>query len=350
MSPVVKNSLGPLTLTLVRTAEAPQRRPDVLNEPILEKKTPEIDPLSPSRFIQLPPEISLEVLLLLPVEDLLRLRHTCTSYKTFIDNTPELQSRISYYFIQKVKPECHILLEELRVDLTCNKLSVEVGNDLCLWKLTHKTDSMPQLNITIPWISHLTIKGGEPNQLTTLFKQLLESNRLTTLCLLDCKIDLETWELLKSLQNSSHDDKNIPVFYFCNLHTAGFELPAELSTLSPNIITIEPSKAFEYSMERFLTQESDWIAVKEFGQQVQNDSLPGEVVLKKWQELKPILRAGIIHSIWYSKLMPLAGEDLPTSERLIQKQVKAFIAEDPHHPAVRAAAQKNLEKFMQTGL
>jgi hypothetical protein len=300
--------------------------------------------LGPLSRLHLPHELSLEVLLGLPVANLLTSRLICRYYRDFIDNTPELQSRITHHFLQTVLPSCNIPLDDLKIDLTHNKLSVEVGNNLCLWKLTQKTSSVPRLNRAVPWISHLIIKNAESTELTEIFTQLRETKRLSTLYLLNCAIDSEAFHCLKSLQ-TSEEDRRIPVFYFCNLLTVGFELPVKLSIQSSNIVFIEPDKASAYSIERFLSEESDWIAAKEFDRHIQNDSFPGEVILKKMEELKPIVQAGIVSSIWYSKLMPVVGEDSPTPNSLILRRVQTFIIENPHHPAIKAASQKNLKIF-----
>jgi hypothetical protein len=308
--------------------------------------TPSPPSFSQLQLDQMPHELLLEILLLLPIENLLAMRLVCNPFKDLIDGTPELQVRIAYHLLQKMQPNCYIPLDDLKTDLTQNKLSVEVNNNLCLWKLTQDTSSLPQLNSTVSWINHLIVKNAKPKELTKLFTKLQENKRLLTLYLLNCEVDSEALTFLKLLQIRFADDQKFPIFYFCDLKAIDCELPIEFSTASSNIVLIESNRATAYSIERFLSEESDLIAAREFDLQVQNESSSGELVLKKMEALKSAIKAGIVSSIWHSKLM--SQDSLTISKSLMQRVVKAFVVEYPHHPAVRAAAKKNLSILLQS--
>jgi hypothetical protein len=303
-----------------------------------------IAPLSELQFIQLPQELSLETLLLLPAEDLLKMRSICKYYKTFIDSSPELQTKIAHRYLQKMQPECHIPLNDLKIDMTHHKLSVEVDGNLCLWKLTQKS-SHPELNKTIPWISHLIVKEGKQKELTELFTQLQQSTRLVTLYLLNCEVDSKAIEALQLLLIPNDQGLKPPVLYLCNLRPIACELPSQLSNSSSNVVMIDSSKTGEYSIEKFLTKESDWIDLKELDSQVQNESFSGEWILRKMKEMHPIIQTGIISSIWHSKLTPTSGATPQISRNVIRKKVFDFVSDEPHHPAVRVAVRKNLENI-----
>lgn len=297
-------------------------------------------PVSQFEFSQLPAEIALETLLFLSVADLLKIRQMCTHYKTLIDTTPEIQVKIAHHYLQTMQSECNIPLDDLKLDLTNHKLSVEVNNNLCLWKLSQNSSStIPQLSGTIHWISHLIVKDGKPKELMELFMQLFEqSNRLLTLYLWNCEVDSGAVEVLQSLQLS---EARFPVLYLSDLKSMDCSFPATLSIPSSRLVMVEPNRADEYSIERFLTQESDQNALSELEQHVLDESFSGEQVLWKMKQLPQIIQARIVSSIWHSKLAE-AAESRLCSNRFIWQQVEIFISKAPHHPAVRVAVRNLL--------
>jgi hypothetical protein len=300
-------------------------------------------------FPQLPTELSSEILFLLPIEDLFRMQYICKQFKSFIDTNPKLQIKIAHHYLQTMQSKCNIPIDDLKIDLTNNKLSVEVNNNLCLWKLIQNTSSTsPQLNRTIPWISHLIIKNGEANELTELLIQLQgQTKRLLKLCLLNCEVDSKTIERLQKLLPSEHNLRP-PVLYLGNLKPSDCELPSQLSMLSSHVVIIDPDKVNNYSIERFLTEESDVIALSELEQQFQNESLSGELILKKIKELHPIIQAGIVSSIWHSKLSP-STETAPISIHSIQLRVYSFVCQEPYNLAVQGAVKHNLQMLGAAG-
>ncbi len=299
--------------------------------------------LSPS-LIQLPSELSLFILRGLPIQDLIATRSSCDHFYTFIDTTPELQVEIAHHYLQKVACKCNIPLNDLKFALASDRLIVEVNNNLCLWKLTQNTSSLPQLHRTIPWISHLIINNGKPKELTKLFTHLYQSKQLVALYLLNCEVDSEALRALQYLHDLTADNQRPPIFHLSNLTPMNCTLPAPFLNLAQE--SIDPSQANGCSFERLLTQDSDLVALKDLDQQVQNESSSKELVLQKMEALKPAIKAAIISSIWYSTLMPNTRNTFDSSINLIQRQVVVFITQWPHHPAVRAAIRNNLIFFL----
>jgi hypothetical protein len=297
------------------------------------------DPLSNLQLKQLPKELSLETFLFLPVEDLLKMRRVCKDYRDYIDSSPKLQTKIAYDYLVKRQPKANISLDDLKMFLTDHKLSVQINGALPLWKLTK------ELSPAIPWISHLIIKDGKKNELTDLFKQLKQSKRLTTLYLLNCQVDSNSINALQSLIPLDGLKTKSPVLYLCNLTPVEGELPQQLLTSSPNVVIIDANKASEYSIERVFTKESDLKDLKELDSQVENENLTGELILKKMQEINPVIMAGIISSIWHSKLTSPTESSTIFSKDVIQNKVFDFVADQPHHYVVGSAVKKNLDEY-----
>lgn len=298
-----------------------------------------VAPLSHLQFIQFPRELSLEIFLFLPVEDILKIRFACTHYKDFIDSSPVLQTKIAHHFFLLMQPKANIPLDALKIGMAHHKLAVEINENLNLWKFSQR------LSQAMPWISHLIIKDGKANELAELFRQLQQSKRLVTLYLLNCEVDSKAIDALQSLITPDALDLKPVVIYLCNLRPAACELPSQLSTASSNVVIIDADKAIEYSIERFLTKESDRIDLEELNSQIENEYFPREAILKKMKEMNPIILAGMVSSIWYSKLAPTTQDILPVSKRMIQRKVFEFVSDQPHHPAFSAAVWRNLEKY-----
>lgn len=276
-----------------------------------------VNPLLKSDLLELLPEITLKILLLLHDNALLQMSQVCKYYKTIADTNFEIRNKIvkiAHHYLQTTTRQCNIPTDDLKTDLTNDTLSVQVGNDLCLWKLTKSfTSTTPQLNWAMRWTSHLIIKNCQTKQLSKLFTQLHGDNRLLKLYLLNCQIDSKTEETLQSLQTFTHSLETV----------------------------IAPNPANEYSIERLVTTPLDLIALNELMQQLQDESTSGEQILNKIKELQPIIQAGIVSSIWHSTLSPIESASLPSKKEVIQQKVNSFILQAPHHPAVHVAVEKN---------
>lgn len=314
---------------------------------ILQEIDQSLVPLSRVQFLQFPIELTLETFLHLPMKDLLTMRLVCQHYRKFIDSQPELQARIAFHFLQNMLPKWNISIDDLKINLTNNKLTVEVNNNLTLFKLIAKSpSSYPLLKKALPCITHLIIKNGKPNELKELFEELLQSQQLTSLTLIDCEVDSKASEFLQLLVSSDlQDRRKLTVLYLCNLKPSNYQLPQYFSDSSSKIVFINPDKAGEYSFEGFLTTEADLIALKELEQKVQIESSSSEIVLKKLKALTPSIKDAIISSIWHSTLMPASADLQKISKKLINREVYAFVSESPHHSSIIAAISKILKLF-----
>ena len=306
------------------------------NREVVEKALNNTDKNIPSRslsalyelqLIQLPSELLILTFLQLSIKELLQMRLICSEFKTLIDTNPELQAYIAFQFLQETKLRWNISMEDLKVDYTNKKLSIEVNNNLSLAKLTQTNSALPLLTRILPWISHLIIKKGQSNELLELFTQLKKTQRLTTVYLLNCEIDGKAMQALLELST-----RNPPYFYFCNVKTVDCELPLANSHLT----VIDSNKAADYSIEKFVTKESDRIALNELSSQVENESSSSDLIVQQFESLNATIKADIIASIWYSYLMTGTNTCVPISK----KSVSSFVSSSPHHPAVCAALKQ----------
>jgi hypothetical protein len=288
---------------------------------------------SPLSVTQLPGDPIALILHQLPLKDILNMRVACSMLQGFIDSNHDLQPLISYQKLKAMPGQYTIPIDDLKFDYTDEKLSVEVSNNLCLWKLTHTP-----LKQTLPWISHLIIKKGKPNELLELFNQLKENKRLTKIYLLNCEVDAEALNSLKQLQIAF--SSRIPDFYCCDLKTFNCEPPS----YGPHLFMLEPNEAPEYSIERFVTKESDRIALKKFSDQVEKESPSGEQIVQNLESLKSVIKTGIISSIWFSTVMPINDTTSSFSKNNTDLAVTTFISMHPHHPAILAALNHALNQ------
>jgi hypothetical protein len=285
------------------------------------------------QFLELPEDLLVFILLQMPIEGIGKMAEGCHQLKKLIDTNEELQSYIACEKLKSLQTKCNIPMEDLKVDYTNKKVSVEVGNNLCLWKLTQKNGALPKLHQTLPWISHLIVKDGEPNELIELFWQLMENKRLTTVFLLNCKVNSDAMQALSDLEAHSSVNNRSPYIYICNLNTSNCELPSNSAHLS----IIDPSKASDYCIEKFVTTESDRIDLNELSKQVENDNSPSDLIVEKLESLNSAVKTAIILSIWYSTVMPTQDAGLPISRNALDRKVCSFVHSNPHSPAISAA-------------
>jgi hypothetical protein len=293
------------------------------------------------QLTQLPPEISFEILKFLPIQELLTTRLVCKHYQNLIDNGSSLQSKITYYSLIQKQSKCNIPLDDLKMYVTHDKLSVEANGNLCLWKLINE----PELNDAISRVSHLFIKNGEPKELTLLFTKLLQNNRLSVLYLFNCELNAVALEKLHSLLTPEDQNLRPLLLYLCNLRLSGCEWPSHWSG-SDNVKMIVADEGDEYSIEKILSKDSDLQDVFEFEKQVHNEELPAETIVKKMMKLNPVIQAGIVSSIWYSILIPTSSMTAPApTKNIVKRLVFNFIFANPHHAALKAAISKNGKIF-----
>lgn len=282
------------------------------------------------QFLELPEDLLVFILLQLPIEEIGKMAEGCHQLNKLIDTNEELQAYMACEKLKTLQIKCNIPKGDLKVDYTNKKVSVEVGNNLCLWKLTQKNAALPKLHQALPWISHLIIKGGQPNELIELFGQLMENKRLTTVFLLNCEVNSDAMQALSDLEAHSSVNNRSPYIYICNLKTSNCELPLHLCI-------IDPSKASDYCLEKFLTTESDRIDLTELSKQVENDNSPSDLIVEKLESLNSTIKAVIIMSIWYSSVMPSKEAGLPISQKAVDNRVCSFVSSNPHSPAISAA-------------
>ncbi len=285
------------------------------------------------QFIQLPDDLLVRILGQLPIKEIEKMAQCCHQLQQLINTNDELQSYIACEKLKALQTECNIPMGDLRVDYTNKKFSVEVGNNLCLWKLTQKNGALPKLHHTLPWISHLIVKDGEPNELIELFKQLKENKKLTTVFLLNCEMSPEAMKALSDFHAFSSNCQRPPYLYLCNLKTSNCELPQSDLPLC----MIDPSKASDYCLEKFVTTESDRIDLNELSNQVENDASPSDLIVEKLGSLNSAIKTLIIMSIWYSSVMPAKEAGLPISKKAVDHRVCSFVFSNPHSPAISAA-------------
>ncbi len=300
----------------------------------LSKSAKESGPFKSSfSLIELPGDLILLILHILPIKDILNLRLVCLMLQRIIDSDPDLQSLISYEKLKIMPGQNNIPLNDLKFDYTDQKLSVEVNNNLCLWKLTHTP-----LKQTLPWINHLIVKNGKPEELLELFNQLKENQRLTKIYLLNCELDADASNSLKQLQNPSFS--RIPDFYCSDLKTLNCESPS----YGPHLYKLESNQESEYSIDRFVTKDSDRIALKKFSEQFERESPSGEKILENLESLKSVIKTGIISSIWFSAVMPVHGTNSSFSKNHTALAVTTFISMNPQHPSISAALNQALNQ------
>jgi hypothetical protein len=254
----------------------------------------------------------------------------------FIDSDQELEPFISYEKLKIMPGENNIPIDDLKFDYTEGKLSVEVNNNLCLWKLTHTW-----LNQTLPSITYLIVKQGKSDELLELFNQLKETQRLTKIYLLNCELDANALNSLKQLQNPS--SSRIPDFYCSDLKTLNCEPPS----YGHNLYMLESNQEAEYSIDRLLTKDSDRVALKKFSEQVDMESPSGEQIVQNLESLRSVIKTGIISSIWFSAVMPVNGTNSSFSKNNTALAVTTFISMNPKHPAISAALNQALNKSQQ---
>ena len=289
-----------------------------------------LSPLFRFHFTQFPKEVTEEFFLRLPLSELLNMRTICHYYKDMIDNSPLLQRRIAHEYFQKMHPKCNIPLHDLNYCLMNNRLAVQINSNLTLWKINQS------FSRALPWVSHLIVKDGSSPELKELFTHLEQNPRLISLSLINCEVDSECTIELQNLLNSSKS----PITYLSKLTPVGCELPLDLTTPSESLLLIDPAKAETYSLEKFLSDESDVIAIKEFEKAVSNNKASSQEVLEALDAMKPVIQSKIVTSLWYSRIMNTSN--VFDSPAMIQRKTRDFIRENPHHPALIAATCKHL--------
>jgi hypothetical protein len=273
-------------------------------------------PLSELQFVQLPTELLADILARLPIGDILKMRLVSQWYKECIDEIPELRIKIAHHYLQK----CTLPMNDLKFVFESHKLAVEIHGSLSISKLVQ-----PPLCKALHSIDHMILKDGMSQELTQLFTQLQDDNRLMTLYLWNCSLGEETTKALELLLKNPKP----PLIYLCSPSP----LPPQLSN---HVVPVKTENSSEYSLERFIKQ-SAVIELSEFEQQVQNESFSGELILKKMKEMHPLIRAGLISSIWHSTVMPSNVTAQSSNRDQIQRRVYDYVLEHPHDASVRAA-------------
>lgn len=279
----------------------------------------------------IPAELHLAVFEYLPVRDMLNMRLVCRELKELIDSCPILQRQIAYNKLVKTQ---HLTLpvDTINHAFVQNRFAIEIKNDLPLAHLTM------ELSCTFKRCSHLIVKNCNPNALKQLFDFLSYDNSLLTLTLINCTLDEENISQMLSLLDKKTEEIAPIKIYFCNASAPNRKLNAKLyETSSHRIEIISDEKVHEYGVETFLHHAELHKTVRDFEEAVRDYETKGEKVLEVFDAMNEHAKASITSSIWYSALMNFKSDGSPPLEQ-IQKDVRKYIAQFPHHPAVINAA------------
>ena len=279
--------------------------------------------LNPFPFM--PRELLVEIFMCITVPDLLNVRLSNKALKEIIDNNSSLQARIAHFAMEKNGVKLNITSEELRYYLIDDKLSVEIKNSLCMWKVNR------YLPRALPWITHLIVNDAEAAELKELLTHLIYSKRIAALYLCNCKFDQDSFALLLDLTERQNSDRNPIILYLYNC-----KLPPEKTISSFQVVQLDENEKNKFTIEQFLGTESDKIALNEFETIVSSDEISTEEVMAYAQSLKPWMQLPIISSIWYSAVMS-PEKDGQNSPREIRQQAWDFLNRNPHHAAIIAA-------------
>jgi hypothetical protein len=251
-------------------------------------------------------DTQLEMLSFLPLPDLLKMRSLSSYLKNLVDGSTTFKKHLKDY-LTRCQSTYKLPPEQFKFYLDYNQLFVEIDGPIRGTKLDRFFFQI------LPWINHLIIKNCADDS-KQLFDILATSQQIKTLCLCNCPYDQDQLNQLV--------DKSRTIIIYIN--------------------------DFTVTSESLLKKGADYRALKAFQKVVATESVSEKSQKKAIafaQSLKPWIFEPIMASIWYSAVMNTSAEEPPRSEPYIQEHGFKFFKEQPHHFAVQAAIQTQLEQF-----
>jgi hypothetical protein len=259
----------------------------------------------------------------LAVPGILTLRLLSKSYQRHIDTHPDLQARISELYFYKMATHVNIPPKDLYLTLFDSQLGVKIQSILSIHHFTACLDR------ALPWISHLTVQDGAGDCLNELIKKMVQSGRLKSLFLQNCTLEKETVSFLA--EKATHT-RSFPTFYLCDVKGADLELP---NKQIHRIVTVDPSKSNAYSLEWFIKKVRTEESLKQFNKEVNCVDAPAANVLKAFHSLEQSQQEAFANTLW-NMVSYVPRQTLPCRIRILE-EAEAYLAANPHHPAVLAA-------------